>query len=134
MAERGGHRLKAALVRVPWFERDGLPAVTGLECAQKKLCANAGGTAEGLPFVPRFGEEGLFQFYRKKEDALERMERPVSIEALAGNEPALRLYQRCGFQPEKIVSGQCRVTRALQSCATSSAWIALSNLIQTKEL
>ena len=115
-------------------ERDGLPAVTGLECAQKKLCANAGGTAEGLPFVPRFGEEGLFQFYRKKEDALERMERPVSIEALAGNEPALRLYQRCGFQPEKIVSGQCRVTRALQSCATSSAWIALSNLIQTKEL
>lgn len=40
------------------------------------------------------------------EDALERMERPVSIEVLAGNEPALRLYQRCGFQKEKIVSGK----------------------------
>lgn len=40
------------------------------------------------------------------EDALSRMERPASIEVLAGNEPALRLYQRCGFQKEKIVSGK----------------------------
>lgn len=40
------------------------------------------------------------------EDALGRMERPASIEVLAGNEPALRLYQRCGFQKESVVSGK----------------------------
>ncbi len=31
------------------------------------------------------------------EDALERMERPVSIEVLEGNGPALALYLGCGF-------------------------------------
>ncbi len=40
------------------------------------------------------------------EDALERMERPVSIEVLEGNEPALELYRSCGFREAETASGQ----------------------------
>lgn len=40
------------------------------------------------------------------EDALGRMGRPVSIEVLSGNTPALRLYRRCGFRKAETVSGQ----------------------------
>lgn len=55
------------------------------------------------------------------EDALARMERPVSLEVLEGNAPALSLYCRCGFQEVETVSGRmpgneafavtCRVLR-----------------------
>ncbi len=40
------------------------------------------------------------------EDALERMERPVSIEVLEGNGPALALYLGCGFREAGTASGQ----------------------------
>ncbi len=40
------------------------------------------------------------------EDALERMERPVSIEVLEGNEPALEFYRSCGFREAETASGQ----------------------------
>ncbi len=53
---------------------------------------------------PALSRQGIGQAL--VEDALGQMERPVSIEVLAGNEPALRLYQRCGFQQEKMVSGK----------------------------
>lgn len=40
------------------------------------------------------------------EDALSHMERPVSIEVLKGNEPALALYLSCGFRETETVSGK----------------------------
>ena len=55
------------------------------------------------------------------EDALGRMGRPVSIEVLEGNEPALGLYLSCGFRQVETASGRmpgneefsvtCRVLR-----------------------
>lgn len=53
---------------------------------------------------PAFSRQGIGRAL--VEDALGHMERPASIEVLAGNEPALRLYQRCGFQKEKLISGE----------------------------
>ena len=43
---------------------------------------------------------------RLVQDALEHLERPVSIEVLAGNDPARRLYERCGFRLIETVSGR----------------------------
>ncbi len=43
---------------------------------------------------------------RLVRDALEHMGRPVTLEVLAGNEPARRLYERCGFRLVKTVSGR----------------------------
>ncbi len=40
------------------------------------------------------------------EDALSRMGRPVSIEVLSGNEPALALYHRCGFREVETAAGR----------------------------
>lgn len=40
------------------------------------------------------------------EDALARMGRPVSIEVLSGNAPALSLYLHCGFREVESVSGR----------------------------
>ena len=37
--------------------------------------------------------------------ALSEMSRPVSIEVLAGNTPALALYESCGFHPTETLSG-----------------------------
>ena len=64
--ERGGHRLEAALVRAP-LVRPGAahesgtacPAVTGVGVSAPWR-GNAGGTAEGLPFVPIGGTGGFF--------------------------------------------------------------------------
>lgn len=38
--------------------------------------------------------------------ALSQMGRPASIEVLSGNEPALALYQSCGFRETETLSGQ----------------------------
>ena len=43
---------------------------------------------------------------RLVRDALERLERPVTVEVLAGNDPARRLYERCGFRLIETVSGR----------------------------
>ena len=43
---------------------------------------------------------------RLVQDALERTGRPVAVEVLAGNEPARRLYERCGFRLTETVSGR----------------------------
>ena len=43
---------------------------------------------------------------RLVRDALEQLGRPVAIEVLAGNEPARRLYERCGFRLIETVSGR----------------------------
>lgn len=40
------------------------------------------------------------------EHALGEMGRPVSIEVLSGNAPALALYESCGFHRKEIVSGK----------------------------
>lgn len=40
------------------------------------------------------------------EHALTEMGRPVSIEVLAGNAPALALYEGCGFRRKEIISGK----------------------------
>ena len=64
--ERTGHRLKACLDRVacspgsgPW-EGDGMPRrYRGQKCVHD-ICTNAGGTAEGLPFVPMGGRGAFF--------------------------------------------------------------------------
>ena len=40
------------------------------------------------------------------EHALGEMGRPVSIEVLAGNTPALALYEGCGFHPTQTLSGR----------------------------
>ena len=67
-AERGGHRLKAALGRVAWFAwerlwryRRSTLRYRGAECPRKPR-GNAGGTAEGLPFVPVVWERRAFLF------------------------------------------------------------------------
>ena len=64
-SERGGRRLKAAPESGPLGspgsgprEGDGPSAVTGGQA--RAAGANAGGTAEGLPFVPALGTEGVF--------------------------------------------------------------------------
>lgn len=89
-------------------EREGLFEYT-LRVAE--VDASAAGfaafTADELAWLyvdPAFSCRGIGQALVK--DALERMGRPVSVEVLAGNEPALRLYRRCGFQQEKTVSGK----------------------------
>jgi len=40
------------------------------------------------------------------EHALTEMGRPVSIEVLSGNAPALALYEGCGFHRRKNLSGR----------------------------
>ncbi len=40
------------------------------------------------------------------ERALSEMGRPVSIEVLAGNTPALALYESCGFHRTETISGK----------------------------
>ena len=58
LPERGGHRLRAAPERVAWFAperpwRQGRPARRyRVLSARAPRRGNAGGTAEGLPFVP----------------------------------------------------------------------------------
>ena len=42
-------------------DMDGYPPIAGFERTQS-FCVNAGGTAEGLPFVPVFGRKGIFIF------------------------------------------------------------------------
>ena len=73
------------------------------------------GTAAGFS---AFGEGELAWLYvdpalsrrgvgtRLVQDALEHLGRPVAIEVLAGNEPARRLYERCGFRLAETVSGR----------------------------
>lgn len=43
---------------------------------------------------------------RLVQDALEHLERPVTVEVLAGNDPARQLYERCGFRLIETVSGR----------------------------
>lgn len=43
---------------------------------------------------------------RLVQDALEHTGRPVTVEVLTGNEPARRLYERCGFRLIETVSGR----------------------------
>ena len=74
-----------------------------------------GGTAAGFS---AFAEDELAWLYvdpalsrrgigtRLVRDALAHMGRPVSVEVLAGNEPARRLYERCGFRLTETVSGR----------------------------
>ena len=63
MAERGGHRLKAALARVAWFAQERpvragrMPTVIRAASARAPR-GNAGGTAEVEPFVPSLGAKG----------------------------------------------------------------------------
>ena len=40
------------------------------------------------------------------EHALAEMGRPVSIEVLAGNAPALALYEGCGFRRKETLTGK----------------------------
>ena len=40
------------------------------------------------------------------QDALKHLERPVTVEVLVGNDPARRLYERCGFRLTETVSGR----------------------------
>ena len=67
LSERAGRRLKACLGGVP-LVRPGaapergtvVPPLWEMKCVSKD--ANAGGTAEGLPFVPTYWDERLFCF------------------------------------------------------------------------
>lgn len=67
LSERAGQRLKACLGSVP-LVRPGaapergtvVPPLREMKCVSKD--ANAGGTAEGLPFVPTYWDERLFCF------------------------------------------------------------------------
>ena len=43
---------------------------------------------------------------RLVQDALEHLKRPVTVEVLAGNDPARLLYERCGFRLIETVSGR----------------------------
>ena len=64
-------------------------------------------TADELAWLyvdPAFSRRGIGRAL--VEDALRHMERPVSIEVLAGNEPARLLYERCGFRFIETVSGR----------------------------
>lgn len=81
LPETGGRRLRAARGRVAWFARE-RPLRGGRLMARRGV---------GRALV---------------EDALERMERPVSIEVLEGNGPALALYLGCGFREAGTASGQ----------------------------
>ena len=77
--------------------------------------ARLGDTAAGFS---AFAEDELAWLYvdpalsrrgigtRLVRDALAHMGRPVSVEVLAGNEPARRLYERCGFRLTETVSGR----------------------------
>ena len=48
--------------------RTGIPPLAGFEVSVPDWCGNAGGTAEGLPFVPISWEEGLFYCPNRKEE------------------------------------------------------------------
>ena len=74
-AESVRHRLKAdvglaCLVRpgAVCESRTGIPPLAGFEVSVPDWCGNAGGTAEGLPFVPISWEEGLFYCPNRKEE------------------------------------------------------------------
>ena len=51
LSERNGRRLKS---------RTGIPPLAGFEVSVPDWCGNAGGTAEGLPFVPIEGWKVFF--------------------------------------------------------------------------
>ena len=77
--------------------------------------ARLGDTAAGFS---AFAEDELAWLYvdpalsrrgigtRLVRDALAHMGRPVTLEVLVGNEPARRLYERCGFRLTETVSGR----------------------------
>ena len=71
MAEMDGHRLKAVLMCVAWFARE-RPVRTGRWFRRyrkrvRTVRANAGGTAEGLPFVPVMWGRRAFIFMYTSE-------------------------------------------------------------------
>ena len=46
--------------------RTGIPPLAGFEVSVPDWCGNAGGTAEGLPFVPALWGGGLFCWYKDR--------------------------------------------------------------------
>lgn len=89
-------------------EREGLFDYTvrtaWLEGTAAGFSAFAGNELAWLYVDPALSRRGVGT--RLVQDALERLERPVSIEVLAGNDPARRLYERCGFRLIETVSGR----------------------------
>ena len=77
LSERAGHRLKACLGSFP-LVRPGaapergtvVPPLREMKCVSKD--ANAGGTAEGLPFVPIDWDERLFCFLFRRHTMFTR--------------------------------------------------------------
>ena len=104
-------------------EREGLfeyaLRVAELDAAAAGFAAFTGDELAWLYVDPALSRRGVGRALVM--DALERMERPASIEVLEGNVPALKLYRSCGFREEGTASGQmpgnetfsvtCRVLR-----------------------
>ena len=78
--------------------------VAWLEGTAAGFSAFAGDELAWLYVDPALSRRGVGA--RLVQDALEYLERPVTVEVLAGNEPARRLYERCGFRFIETVSGR----------------------------
>lgn len=78
--------------------------VAWLEDVAAGFSAFAEGELAWLYVDPSLSRRGIGT--RLVQDALEQTGRPVTVEVLAGNEPARRLYECCGFRLIETASGQ----------------------------
>ena len=66
--------------------RTGIPPLAGFEVSVPNWCGNAGGTAEGLPFVPSNWEERLFCFLLRRHGRLACKVRAAGLPAVQKKE------------------------------------------------
>ena len=78
--------------------------VAWLEDTAAGFSAFAEGELAWLYVDPSLSRRGIGT--RLVQDALAHMGRPAVVEVLSGNEPARRLYERCGFRLMKTASGR----------------------------
>ena len=78
--------------------------VACLEGTAAGFSAFAEGELAWLYVDPALSRRGIGT--RLVQDALEHLGRPVTVEVLAGNDPARLLYERCGFRWVETVSGR----------------------------
>ena len=78
--------------------------VACLEGTAAGFSAFAEGELAWLYVDPDLSRRGIGT--RLVQDALEHLGRPVTVEVLAGNDPARLLYERCGFRLVETVSGR----------------------------
>lgn len=112
--------MAAPCIRIRPYRNADYPRLCAIhDAARRNELALAGLSDAFLPLEVAAGREGLFDYALRVaeldgqgvgralvEHALAEMGRPVSIEVLAGNAPALALYEGCGFRRTETLTGK----------------------------